>query len=172
MATNATSEDPNLCEFTCRLRGAAVCIEDGRVILVCHERPEHPGPYWVPPGGGVRPRETLEAAALRELREETGYEGDIAGVFGFRQVFKPAGTVFEVFWHVRLKPDAVRQPPRCVPGRVIREARWFSLHELQGLRVYPEAILDWLRSPDSYSVPADRLTVPPVVIKGIPDDGP
>jgi 8-oxo-dGTP pyrophosphatase MutT (NUDIX family) len=31
--------------------------------------------YWVTPGGGVEPGEAWEAAALRELWEETGIEG-------------------------------------------------------------------------------------------------
>jgi len=154
-------------EFVCRLRGAAVCIRDGKVLLVRHERPEALEPYWVPPGGGVMAGETLQAAALRELREETGYGGEIVGVYGFREVFKSAGTVFEVFFRVGLREDAP-ESPRCEPEKVLKEARWFTAEELRGLRVYPEAIAEWLRDPEEGCVALDRLAMPPVTVPSPP----
>lgn len=172
MGSNLGSDSTNPQELICRLRAAAVCVHQGRVILVCHERPNHPGPYWVPPGGGVQAVETLEEAALRELREETGYVGEVAGVLGFRQVFKAAGAVFEVFFHVRLPPEVAEMSLHGVPTKGITGVRWFSANELQGLCVYPEAVAEWISNPEKHSSPADRLIMPPVVIRGTSDHGP
>jgi mutator protein MutT len=46
-------------------------LDDDKVLLVQRAKPPHVG-RWTVPGGKVELGETLEAAALRELAEETG----------------------------------------------------------------------------------------------------
>lgn len=48
-------------------------LEDGRILLIHEEQPGKKTEY-VPPAGRVEPNETPEEAAVRELKEETGYE--------------------------------------------------------------------------------------------------
>lgn len=43
--------------------------------------------YWSIPGGAVEQGETLEQAALREAKEETGYDVEIVGLSTLREAY-------------------------------------------------------------------------------------
>ena len=61
--------------------GVSVSVwRDGKVLLV--ERAKQPRGIWAFPGGHVEPGESLEAAAARELLEETGLTARLAGPRG------------------------------------------------------------------------------------------
>lgn len=62
--------------------GAWVTDDDGRALLVRHEGAPH---LWGTPGGGHEPGETLEETARREVREETGIECELTGVYWARR---------------------------------------------------------------------------------------
>jgi ADP-ribose pyrophosphatase YjhB (NUDIX family) len=55
---------------TIRLRCAAVLVRGNEILLVKHEKGGRE--YWLLPGGGLEPGETLAQATERELREECG----------------------------------------------------------------------------------------------------
>lgn len=63
-----------------RLRlGASIAVfKDGAVLLVKRGRAPYAG-AWSLPGGMIEAKETSYAAALRELKEETGIEAEVAG---------------------------------------------------------------------------------------------
>lgn len=74
-------------------RGAVILPVDpaGRVVLQFRDHnPEavHPG-EWGFFGGGVKPGETLRAAARREFREETGVEAQEADFRPFARIVSP-----------------------------------------------------------------------------------
>jgi 8-oxo-dGTP diphosphatase len=64
----------------CPLIAVDVIIEiDGRIVLI--ERKNYP-PGWAIPGGFVDVGESVEAAAIREMREETGLDVELTDLLG------------------------------------------------------------------------------------------
>ena len=60
---------------------------------------------WSPPGGHIEPGERMRAAALREVREETGVEADVGGLVDVHEVLLQGGDgrlsahyLLAVFW--------------------------------------------------------------------------
>ena len=66
-----------------RVGGYAVCLDDGgRILLARLSAIERQVGSWTLPGGGIDFGEHPDAAAIRELAEETGLEGAIEAVAG------------------------------------------------------------------------------------------
>ncbi len=56
----------------------SVVFERDRVLLIFRTDV----PVWILPGGGIEPRESVEQAAVRETREETGLHVEVARLVG------------------------------------------------------------------------------------------
>ena len=108
---------------------AVFAFLDGAMnVLLVRRRYEPYESYWALPGGLLEPDETLEEAAERELREETGVTDTyMEQLATFSQVDRdPRGRVISCCYLALV--DAARV--RLRPGSDAREAAWRPLEAL------------------------------------------
>ncbi len=75
---------------------------DGRWVVLISRRNTAGSLQWTLPKGGLEEGEDLEAAAVREVREETGLESEIAGKLGvvdYWFVWKPEEVRYHKYVH-------------------------------------------------------------------------
>jgi len=118
-----------------RIRVAALIVEDGRVLLVRHEKAERS--YWLLPGGGVDYGESLPEALVRELREEVRVEVTPGPLSLVSETIAEDGsrhTVQMVFRaEIRAGKPILGEDPRVV------EVAFIPLEELPSLVLHPPA---------------------------------
>ncbi len=117
-----------------RVAVGAMVIKDGRVLLVRRAQPPSQG-LWAVPGGRVELGETLQQAAEREIKEETGltiHAGQPVYAFDFI-LRDDAGRVQFHYVIVDLLADYVGGELHA--GDDAHEVRWVSPDELDELPV-------------------------------------
>ena len=114
--------------------GVVVVDGGGRILLVRRARPPSRG-AWTLPGGHVEPGEALEAAALRELREETSLRARIVCALGPVAIDRE-GRAFEI--HEFLATPLGSTDAQA--GDDAAEARWVERDDLDALGVHADAV--------------------------------
>src|SRR3954447_2705217 len=71
-----------------RIGSAVIVLDGGSVLLGVRDKEPNRG-KWVLPGGKVRPFESIDEAARREIREETGLEIAVERQLGVWEIIEP-----------------------------------------------------------------------------------
>ncbi len=118
----------------------AIIVGERGVVLIKRGEPPRAG-SWSLPGGAQKLGETVNAAALREIREETGLVAKIGGLVDVVDSITPAPNG-RVEYHYTLidfwaTVDADAEP---VAGVDAADAKWVALDELNALKLWSETM--------------------------------
>jgi ADP-ribose pyrophosphatase YjhB (NUDIX family) len=107
---------------------SAACFRAGRLLLA---RRAHAPQLWTLPGGRIELGEAAADAALRELREETGVDAEIAGFAGYREMLVHDGG--EVRSHFVILAFAARwRSGEAKAGVELSAVEWIEPSALSG----------------------------------------
>ncbi|MCA0357820.1 MAG: NUDIX hydrolase [Proteobacteria bacterium] len=115
-----------------------VCLRGEEVLLIKRGTPPRLG-QWSVPGGRLEWGETLQGAALRELKEETGVDAELLGLIDVIDGVFPARPGGEITRHYVLIDYAARWTGgEPVAGDDAAEARFVSRQEAMTLVEWEE----------------------------------
>jgi ADP-ribose pyrophosphatase YjhB (NUDIX family) len=127
---------------------------DDRVLLMRYDDGPPNGSHWSTPGGGLNPGEGYQAAAARELAEETGWSDVVLLGEVQRRSFEMDYAGKLVHQHERLYLARTDEPRREIRGVEAMHAsdgiaawRWWTLAELDSTAevVWPSGLAGLIR---------------------------
>ena len=119
-----------------RLAVGALVVHQNKVLLILRGKAPSKG-MWAVPGGSVNIGETLQAAAEREVLEETGLQikaGEV--IYSFEKIqHDKAGQVQYHYVILDLEAELLDPAQPLTPADDAIEAGWFTLADLERLNL-------------------------------------
>jgi ADP-ribose pyrophosphatase YjhB (NUDIX family) len=117
--------------------GVAVLCKsaDGKSLLMVLQSHPDEEPTWAVPGGSIEPNETSEQAAIREMKEETGFETCAVHPYTIVESTRERGTHRVHYFQA---DDASGEARVDDPDNLIHQVAWIPTQRLFNLQLSHE----------------------------------
>jgi ADP-ribose pyrophosphatase YjhB (NUDIX family) len=140
--------EPGAPQATSLVVGSSAVVIDAEGRILLHKRSDSGN--WALPGGAMEIGETFAASAIREVKEETGFDVRINRIIG---IYSDPGHVFaysngEVRQEFSICLACTITGGSLAVSHESTDARFFAFSELPGLTIHPsirKRIDDYLR---------------------------
>jgi 8-oxo-dGTP diphosphatase len=115
-----------------KVRAAGLLFDRGRILLVRHTKKQ--GSYWVIPGGGIEPGESVVSALEREMKEELGLGIKAGNLLFLDEVIRKEAHNIDLYFDCTLnsKADIILEKGSSVSG-----FGFFSRKDMDSLEIRP-----------------------------------
>ena len=121
------------------VRACLIVVQEHKILLVPHfDTDVGPIQYNIP-GGRVEFGETLEEAAVREFKEETGFEASCHGLFDIYEHIVPDWHSITVGFRGTITGGSIHAEQTKWGERV---PRWFSKDDLRNVPYHPQPLIN------------------------------
>lgn len=108
-----------------RNRTGVFCLRDNKLLAIELEDPTTRKRFWSLPGGAIEDTESVEAAAVRETLEETGYHVTLTSeAFTSHYPFRWDGDIYDCTTHWFSAELARPEPAPVDDASYLHQARW------------------------------------------------
>lgn len=106
---------------------ASCCVKDNDRILLVQENKNEVKGLWDLPGGKVKPTESIEQAAIREIMEETGYNIELDSLLLIQNYITLKGELLIIYFNAKL----LNKKQKEYKKEEIKNVRWFTIDEIK-----------------------------------------
>ena len=106
---------------------ASCCVKDNDRILLVQENKNEVKGLWDLPGGKVKPTESIEQAAIREIMEETGYNIELDSLLLIQNYITLKGELLIIYFNAKL----LNKEQKEYKKEEIKNVRWFTIDEIK-----------------------------------------
>ena len=113
-----------------RLTSAVLVVHEGKYLLGQRNK-ENYNNYWVIPGGGVNFGETLQDAAIREIKEETNLDVEIIRQICYKEIINVPGNYHSIVFYYLARPKHTDIKAKDDVSMV----KFFDIEEIKKLKI-------------------------------------